>query len=352
MSHTVFASYNEFYDPLLEHPAEITLLVNKLEEEERIRRIFDKDGEALRRLLAHEVAELVGAALRPSWFQQGSSYVFRLLGVAREAGSNILRSSQVENISAKLQIAGQKAYATSQGLAHKVEEVGHRAQEFPGEVKLKFQEKLAAAQDVAHQKWEKVEDVAHQKWEKVGDAAHHGIEKANSGLEEVTHTVGDVAQQGIEKTQDIIHKLKHLSLNVIGKVNQVISSYTYNTNLAFAVLEEENERAYRLNSDDEVYAILNAMAVASLFKELAPEFYKPTFEPTRGYSTRLLEEIERKRRIREGVWDHTPIDHATAISHWIEQRFNRPILPIRETKKHVIEEVKFFVVPSASTAAM
>jgi len=369
MSHTLYSSYNEFYDPLLEHPVEDTLLVNQLEEEEKIRRIFDKDGEAIRRLLAHEIAEIITEALRPGWFQQGTSYVFHLLDVAREAGSSILRTSQVGVISSKLQVAGQKGYATAQDVAHKIEKVGHRAQEFPGEVKTKVQEKIAVAQDVAQQKWEKVEDVAHHGIEransglgevvhKVGDVAHQGIERANSGLGEVVHKVNDVAHQGIEiahqgieKTQDIITKLKDVSFRVLGNVNHLWTSFTENTNLAFAVLEEENERAKRMTGVDESYAILNALCISNLIKDLSPEFYNPTFEPTRHWSTRALEEIERKRRISEGLYDHSAIQHATALSALIESKFNHPIL-LTKMKKHVVEEIKTADPLAPATAAM
>jgi len=249
-----------------------------MEEEERYRRMSDIYGEQQRRFAAHQVSEIVVTSLRPSWFQKGSTYVFNLFHMAREAGTSILRSSQVRAMSARLQVAGHKGIATAQDVKHKVEVASHKAQETSHDVKVKLQETLESAQGVAH--------------------------------------------QGVEKVEEVVHKLKDVSLKIYGKVNKVWSNLSENAGLAFAVLEEENERVYRMNSDNETYAVLNGLRVSNLIKELSPEFYKPSCEPTRNYTTKLLEEIERSRRVHEAFYDHTAINNAMSVSLLIEQKFS------------------------------
>jgi len=290
----------EFYNPWAEHCKEDIELVNKLEDGEQKRRIADTLGEQQRRYVANQVAEIVSTSLRPSWFNQGSTYVFSLLKMARNAGNDLLRSSQVRAMNAKLQVVGQKGIATAAATAadvkHKLEEVGLRVQE-SSKVKL-----------------------------------HDTIETSKLKLHDTLESANGIAHQGLEKVQEVAQKLKNVSLGFFGKVSQTFTNLSENTNLAFAVLEEENERQWRLNSELEAYAILNALCVSSLLKETAPALYRPFAEPDRKYSTRLLEDYERTRRCLRDAADHTSITNAKAVSSLILQKFSVPIAPLRKVE--------------------
>lgn len=286
------SSKADFYNPWAEHSKDDIDLVNKLEDEEQKRRIADVLGEQQRRNAAHQVSEIISTSLRPSWFNKGSAYALELIKVARQAGNKLLRSSQVRQMSAKIQVVGQRGIASAQAKAqdvkHKAEIVGHRAQETSHDVKLKLQDTLDSAETIA--------------------------------------------QQGIEKVQEVAKKIKKVSLKFFGKVSQAVNNLSENTNLAFAVLEEENERQTRLNGELEVYAILNALRVSALLKDTAPALYRPAFEPTRKYSTRLIEEYERSRRSLADAADHTAINNAKAVAQLIQQKFSAPITPLRKVE--------------------
>jgi hypothetical protein len=287
-----YDSNTEYYNPMVEHSQDDITKVKRAANEEQQRRIKDVIGEQQKRNNAYKVSEIITTNLRPNWFQQGTTYAFNILQVARDAGNKALRSSQVRAVSARLQIAGQKGVATAQDVKHRVEVVGSKAQE-------KAQE---TSQDVKL------------------------------------------------KLQEVAQKLKNVSLKVFGKVSQAFTNLSENTNLAFAVLEEEGERTWRLNSETEAYAILNALRVSSLIKETAPALYRPAFEPTRKYSTRLLEENERARRSTQDLIDFTALNNAKAISLLIANIFRTTPapLPIKEKSK-AAQPTK---VNTPSTAAM
>lgn len=64
---------------------------------------------------------------------------------------------------------------------------------------------------------------------------------------------------------------------------------------------EEKERARRLTDTNETYAIINALNLSSLIRDLGLGFYRQegTFSSRHaGYATTLLEELERRDRIR------------------------------------------------------
>lgn len=337
MANTTTIEYkNEVYNRETEYSQEDIAKIIRWEEEEQQRRLADTLGEQQRRQIANKVSsDIVSSSLRPNWFRQGTSYVFNLLRVAREAGNKALRSSQIQQISARLQIAGQRGIASAQDLQATV---SNKAQHTAQDAKLKFQEttqdaklKLQeTAQDAKLKFQETTQDVKSKIQEKIGSAQ-------------------GVAQQGIEKVQEVAKKLKSASLKVFNRVGQAFHNLSENTNLAFAVLEEESERAWRLNSDIEVFAITNALRVSSLLKDTAPALYRPAFEPTRKYSTRLLEENERHRRAAEALGDRTAIDNAKAISRLIEDKFRAvPIAPLPAKAEHV-PEIK---ISTPYTAAM
>lgn len=312
---------NEVYNRDTMYSQEDIEKVIRWEEEEQQRRIADTEGEQQRRQLALQVStEVVSSSLRPNWFRKGTSYVFNLLRLAREAGNNALRSSQIQQLSARLQVVGHKGIATAQDLQATV---SNKAQHTAQDAKLKIQD---TTQDAKL---------------KIQETTQDAKLKIQETTQDVKNKLQEVANQGIEKVQEVAKKLKNASLDVINRVGKAFHNLSENTNLAFAVLEEESERAWRLNSDIEVYSILNALRVSSLLKETAPALYRPAFEPTRKYSTRLLEENERHRRAAEALGDRTAIDNAKAISRLMEDKFRAaPIAPPLPAKAEHIEEIK------------
>lgn len=334
---------SEYYNPWAEHSQEELVKVKRWEDEEQKRRMVDILGEQQRRYCANQVAEIVSTTLRPSWFQKGTSYVFNILGMARKAGDSLLRSSQVQAMNARIQIAGQKGIATAQNVAHSVEGSIHKAQETSQDVKLKLQEKIGAAQGVAHHGLGKVQETALDVKHKVEVAGHKAQETSQDVKVKLQEKIGvaqDVAHHGLEKVQEVALKLKSVSLKLFGKVNEVWSNLSENTNLAFAVLEEENERAWRLNGETEIFAIINGLTISSLFKEMAPEFYRPTFEPTRKYSTKLIEQYECTRRVTEDLSDRTAVNNAKAVSSLIEAKFRAVAPSAFPPKVEILEEEK------------
>jgi hypothetical protein len=294
----VYQPKGEFYDPWTEHSQEDIKLVNMLEDEEQRRRMADTIGEQNRRFVANQVSEIVANGIRPNWFNVGTAYVFKILKLARNAGNKALHSSQITALSAKLQVAGHKGFSKAQELKNSLELAGTKAQETTSDVKHLIQEKFESVQ---------------------------------------------------EKVSEVTKKLKSVSLKFLGKVNQTFTHISENTNLAFAVLEEEGERQRRLTSELEAYAILNALRVSSLLKELAPAFYRPAFEPTRKYSTRLLEENERARRQIVDLSDHIAINNAKNIAELITNKFTAPAPISLPTKVEPVSEPAKI---KPSTAAM
>jgi len=94
----------------------------------------------------------------------------------------------------------------------------------------------------------------------------------------------------------------------------------YKSNLVIVVHMEENERKRRVSSDDEVYALLNAIAVSSLIKRLAPELYRPDEEPNTRYLLHLLESMERNRRMLAHKDDKTLPGKSARIANLIKER--------------------------------
>jgi len=346
MTYTSKNTSSDFYNLWAEHSPEAIIRVKRWADEEQKRRIADKTGEQQRRYIANQVSEIITTNLRPSWFHKGSSYFFSLLKVARNAGTDLLRSSQVQAMNAKTQIThgvetvGNKATETVQDVKLKVGAVGQRATETAQDVKHKVEA-------VGQRATETAQDVKH-KVEFAGQKAQETSQDVKVRIQEKIGVAQGVAHQGFEKVQEVAHKLKNASLNLFGKVNQVFSYFSENTNLAFAVLEEENERAWRLNSEIEVFAILNALCISSLFKDMAPEFYRPAFEPTRKYSTKLIEEYERSRRVLAHLADRTALNNAKAVSLLIEAKFR--VLPCALPPKTEVVETITFNAPM--TAAM
>jgi len=345
-----------YYDKWIEHSHADVEYVIQLEEEEKARRLEDKDGEKQRQHAAQLASEIVTESVRPVWFGRGSLFVLKLLTAMRKGGNNLLRSSQIRTMEivdklneitqkgktsldevtqkskasfneitqktqAKVDIANQKIHDSLVGNKQKIQERSRSAklklEESSHDLKLKVDDTLGAA----HEKIQNATEFANEKIEKIGGA--------------VSGVVGIITSAGA---------------NLIEKLKEKWANLTTNTNLAFAVIEEENERAYRLNSDIETFAIFNALLLSSLIKELKPEFYRPDFEPTRKYSTRLLEDIERRRRMIEDLFDKKGIENAKTISFLIDEKFAaKAVEELPLPKKEIVEPIHISLVPMGAT---
>jgi len=379
----IYESVSEIYKPWLEHSSEVTALVIRLEEEEQQRRLVDKDGEHARRNVALQVSEIISTTLRPGWFYQGSSHAFHLWKLTRDTkklfrstmrtvSANLLETVKITGalgmeVQCKIENAGEEAqkmlhnsFVAAQdkisGVAHhsseKAKQELHKVECVAKENSFKAKEGLAKGLEkvecAAHQSTEKVKEGL----EKVENAAHQSLEKANSAKNVSLERASSAAHVGLSKAQQIIHKIKEAGLRLFGKAGQLPVVVTDKVNVAFAVFEEECERNYRATSGFQLYAIFNAFATAQLIKDLAPELYRPTFEPNHRYGAKLVEELERARRMRAVLFDSTAKKNANAVATLITQKVaatatQQPVL--LKAKKEYIEEPQ---VLWASTAAM
>jgi len=328
------------YNFNVEYSQDDIKLVCKLEDEEQGRRMLDIEGEKLRRNNAHIVSEMFSLNVRQSWFQKGSSYVFNLLSVARNAGNNILNTSQVKAMNVKMQISG-----TAQDVGRKVGSVGQIGKATAQDVKLKLDA-------TAHEVKEKVGAATTKAQQAGSSVTTKGLETAHGVKEVIKETLGsaqDAAQQGLEKVQGAAKMIKSASLRLIKRATSGV--FKLNTGLAFAILEEENERAHRLTSELEVYAILNALAVANLIKAMAPEFYRPEFEPSHRFLTKQLEEYERARREASDSIDMKSVN-AKAVASLITAKFQAEPVPVPQliaAKAEIVEEIKERASPLVAT---
>jgi len=309
---------------------------------EQQRRLSDTYGEQQRRTTAYLVSAMVEASLRPNWFQQGSSVVLQLLKIARQSGNNVLlTASQARTHLNSLKIKGREA---ALDVKQKFEFAGNKTLESAQDAKLKS---LETAQDLKHKLEMAGENLSKKSQETAQDMKaklQGGLESAQGAALEAKQNLQSTAQLSLSKVQEVAGRLKGVSLGLvdtaIDRVNSAWDNLTHNSNLAFVILEEETERQYRLTSENQVFAITNAFRVASLFKALAPEFYRPSSEPSGAYYCKLVEEVERARRTKQDATDKTARVNAWATSRLITQKFAAPVIPLAPAKAVFVEEIK------------
>lgn len=367
-----------YCDHWIEHSHSDVEYVIKLEEEEQARRLVDKDGEKQRQHTALRASEIITESVRPVWFGRGSTFVINLLKAMRKGGNDLLRSSQIRAVVDKFNEITQKTQASVDSYNEtihntlidtklKAQETSHNAKlklrETSENAKLKFREssqnaklKLEETSQSAKHKLEETSHNAKLKFEESSREIRTKVEGKLDATHEKVLTATDFANEKILKiggaVQGIVDTIASTGASFIEKLREKWGNLTTNTNLAFALIEEENERAFRLSSDFETFAILNALLLSSLIKDLKPEFYRPDFEPTRKYSTHLLEEIERKRRMVEDLFDKKAIENAKTISFLINEKFCATAveIPPLPAKIEIIEPIH--VTPSPMGAAM
>lgn len=103
---------------------------------------------------------------------------------------------------------------------------------------------------------------------------------------------------------------------------------------------EEKERTRRLNDPDESYAIINAYALSEIIRELGLGFYRQidSFDKLHAsFATTLLEELERKNRIRLDKLSHYSHDNATLLSDVVANNMERFNLTTRHAAQFANE---------------
>jgi len=162
-------------------------------------------------------------------------------------------------------------------------------------------------------------------------AGHKGSEIGHKGGKQLQYASQRLSQQALVIRRTGFHgadfflvKTTNFVKNITRKFGAWIevtwANAVYKSNLVIAIHKEEDERKRRVSSDDEVYALLNAIAVSSLIKRLAPEFYRPDEEPNTRYLTKLLESMERNRRMLAHKNDKTLQGKSAHIASLIKER--------------------------------
>jgi len=151
---------------------------------------------------------------------------------------------------------------------------------------------------------------------RVQDAAIRGAE----ATQDAVIMAQDLAHQGVEYAQALSIKsgVSNLIHGAVDKVSDMWDDVSYAFALAKLAELEELERDRRMTSDHESRAVLNAQKAASLIKELGFPFYNPTFEPNSFYGTKMLEEIERNRRIMSDSVGHVGIVNAQGVAEVVK----------------------------------
>jgi len=149
---------------------------------------------------------------------------------------------------------------------------------------------------------------------KVQDAAIRGVEATQDAVIKAQ----EMAHQGVELAQSMAEKsgISSLIHGAIDKVNDIWEDVSSTFVWAKVVELEEAERERRILSDNESRSILNAQKLSGLVKDL--EIYKPAEEPNTLYGTKLLEEMERSRRVWQDTTGRTAIVNAQGVAEVVK----------------------------------
>jgi len=275
------------------------------------------------------VSALIRAEVQQAWFLHGPSFVIAVLNTMKDAGSHIASNAQrarshsdvlrsvmrdsvllpatqtvqntklvashtIDRARELVRSTSADLYRLSEVVSQKTDEIGHTADQ---RLRLATKKVATVAQDVAL----KVQETG----KKGAIVTKHGIEKAQAALYLTSEVIVETASKFSVWIQ------------------LTWSNAIYNANLAYCVHLEEKERKRRMTSTEETFAIINGMKVASLIKDLAPEFYRPSNEPNPHYSFKLLESREQAARIKDAKLDATLRFKHRAVANLIADRFRK-----------------------------
>jgi len=334
----------ELYSADVEHSFEDCKLVIDLQDKECSRRVEDVNGEIKRRLLAREVSNLI----IPPVLQEQSECYPNLWNMVNEAGRNFMEYTQTiaSNVTSGLsEFAGRKGFETSEALRLHMGIVG-----------LRGISSALLVKDIAEQKASQltytISDIAGEVGrdsgifikDKLGDAARDlGITPNNQVGYRVSQNAKTFAKERLDNVEELAHESKlMLKLANTNPISQNATKITYHSKNAGLLFQEDTERTYRLSNEDEVYAILNGLALSSLIKDLGEAFYRPSYEPTRIYSTKLLEQYERSSRLSKDVGPI--VNQAREVSKLVEDKFSNstsvPSSSLVAAKAEYLDQIK------------
>jgi len=345
------------------------------EDQELRRRLLDKSGEHHKQILAKEVSHLVdqfggNVHLKTTPYVPHSQ---PLLEKAQQGASNVLSSAlnagkrAIDAATGAIQTVANSALDTANSALGTAQAVGHDAAEKVSTVAHDAAEKVTiAAQDAAYQ----ASSLAGAVSQKTKELAYAASDKAHEIADNISHfttLVGVLAEEENERARRMVSGDEARAAANAFRVSELIrdlgvSFYKQTPNLLYTtkVLEEierrwrlnssatelaernahregklvrnnlqsfmpryqwvhshistleEKERTRRLNDPAESYAIINALNLAFIIRELGLGFYRQegTFSRTHaGYATTLLEENERRDRIRTDMLLHADDSH-------------------------------------------
>lgn len=333
----------EKYIRELEYLPENILNAGKLEDAEQVRRLADVEGENHKRVLANNLSQqLFDDNLRATWFQRGSSFVLNLLNsvqnvvatkasdltnvVSNKAGDLGLQASNALQTKAELvgkQVQG-AAHAASENITIKANEIGlqaaGKAQDLSASLAQKAGQVGVQAQTAALSATQSASSLAQDK----------ALDVKNKGFEAVQTSKTFLAGKFSEYSQKLGDAVANMSLY------QKFGSLIGRTNMTFAMLEEEAERAHRMNSSSEKYAIANALQMSRLIKQhfnIVDESASTEIK-TLKFNTGALEEGERVRRVEETEsGEKVALSNAKAVATIINDKFgNEQAMPFADVK--------------------
>jgi len=304
-------------------------MVRRMEAEERSRRIEDIYGESIRKANAQKVSKMFAFSSHP----EASAYLSEILGLARQTGHNLLKYSQTKasQMTADFsEFTRKKGYKASESLQENFDIASQKGIQTVYALKdATTQKAFQMTSAVSDKTGEKTYGVSTSLRDKLdgalnslGVTTNHRAQKASAKASELSQTAMAAAKEQLDNASTVAHqastKARSLSISLLEKVNQSLS---HNTDMAYISLQENTERAYRLSSDNASYAILNGLMVSNLIKDLGCEYYRPASEPSRLYSTRLLEQYERSSRISRDITG-IAANKSRMVSKLIKEKFS------------------------------
>jgi len=252
---------------------------------EQSRRVADHEGESRRRITANKVSamfRLEGKTNRSSI----PSFGIAVRDALKKAGTQI--STNVVQAKSSTESAGKKGWALLRS-------------------KLGEASKRSAADQLDHALIEARIAFANSTLQITKFADNIG-EKGNKAAVNASHKGAELVVKGRTGLDLVLYHarilVRDIAVRFSGWVQRTWSHAVLKAHLNYSTHLEEREKKRRTLSDaDETFAILNAMRVSSLIKDLAPALYRPTEEPSGLYSVELLEMKERNRRINEDKLD-------------------------------------------------
>jgi hypothetical protein len=291
--------------------------------------------------------------------QQGASHV---LSSALEAGKNLINSASaaagavagaaagaVQTVANTALDTATSALGTATAVGHDAadkmgtvaHEAAHQASNIAGAVSKKTKKFASVASDKAHEIADNISHfttlvgvLAEEENERARRMVSGDEARAAANAFRVSELIRDLGDSFYKQTPNLLYTTKVLeeaerrwrlssSASELAESNAHREGKLVRNNLQSFMPRyqwvrshintlEEKERTRRLNDPAEAYAIMNALNLSFIIRELGLAFYRQegTFSLTHaGYATTLLEENERRERIRTDKFLHPADSH-------------------------------------------